>query len=278
MLGGEQRWLMAFSFFSVLIAVVTPNASPPQPYPAPSQHQFNSRDGFLCLWPLRAHPSGKTCHSAVWELTWAGRNTRHFALMIDRAPVITGTHPVCFSVLPPPGHVLCVCICCFLPSLGQRRELLKPCFDSLLSLCKPLFFPSWRLFTKDLLKLRDRCVFQEIRTPCFSLLSCFPWLQCWKRGPWPHPGLSLPGASSLKIRFSWRDLKFPVMGFFEFLFTFWACNVKKRPTMQRGGQQQNYPVEMTHTKIMLLPLAQEKKEKGNHMGSISKQNQWEFMN
>lgn len=55
---------MDFSFFSVLIAVVTPNASPSQPYPAPSQHQFNSMDGFLCLWPFRAHPSGKTCHNA----------------------------------------------------------------------------------------------------------------------------------------------------------------------------------------------------------------------
>lgn len=82
--------------------------------------------------------------------------------MIDRVPVIIVTQAdiLCDSLsYPQLEYILCVCICSFSPSLEQRRELLKTCFDSLFFLCKPLSSPLWYLFTEDLLKLKDRCVF-----------------------------------------------------------------------------------------------------------------------
>lgn len=152
--------------------------------------------------------------------------------MIDRVPVITVTQAdiLCaFLSYPPLGYILCVCFCCFPPSLEQRRELLKSCFDLLFSLCKPVSSPSWYLFTEDLAKLKDRCVFQKIRTPCFSLFRCFPWLQCWKSGPWPLSLISLslvlflPRSDFLVM--TWNS---PLCSF-EFLFTFGH-------TMQRRDQ------------------------------------------
>lgn len=205
--------------------------------------------------------------------------------MIDRVPVITVTQAdiLCaFLSHPRLGYILHVCFCCFPPSLEQRRELLKHCFDLLFSLCKPLSSPSWYLFTEDLAKLKDRCVFQKIRTPCFPLFSCFPWLQCWKSGRWPLSLISLslmlllPRSDFLGM--TWNSPCYIPLSFYSLLGT----QHKEGTNHAKRGPAAELPsgeAEMTDPSRNCAPSSGTgKKEKGNQIGSISKQNQRVFMN
>ena len=178
---------------------------------------------------------------------------------------------------PPVGIHPCVCICSFSASSEQRRELLKICFDWVFFLCKPLSSPSWYLFTEDLLKLKDRYVFQKIRPPCFPLISCFPRL---------HPCsfslvLLLPVSGFLYM--TWNSA---LLCFFEFLFSFGHTMQRRdqqckegadsRATQWRSGHHR--PKQQAHSFLCHRQKKKKRKKKGNHVGSIPKQKQWVFMN
>lgn len=130
MLGGKQRWLMAFSSFSVLIAAVTPNASPSQPYPAPSQPQFNSRGAsFACGHFGLIHLEGP---ATMPVRTHLGRKEFQTLCLNDwQSPCDhshTSWYPECFSVLPLAGvHPVCLYLL-FSTFTGTEQRVVKTLF------------------------------------------------------------------------------------------------------------------------------------------------------
>lgn len=160
LLGEEQRWLMTFSFFlfSLLLSFRMPIL--------PSLILLHLSISLTAWMVSFACGNLRLIHlerpATVRVRIHLGRKECQLLCLNDwQSPCnysYTSWYPVCFSLLPPTGiHPGCLYLQVS-PSLEQRRELLKPCFDSPFFLGKQVSSPLWYLFTEALLKQKDGCV------------------------------------------------------------------------------------------------------------------------